>query len=685
MRTTQQTTGPSWWRPAHNASPWLRGDLGSVCGAAGALSLGLVAQRLLDARTAPAAAALCYGLAMLIFAGSQPASTDEAPAAAALPAPEPGRLAVYLALALGLAAAAFGLLGGNRFRPLGTGLWLASIAVLVAASLPAGARAWLAGRPMGSRDADEGAPGGRSRDAWLGVGVALAAGAFLRLYLLSEIPAEMGTDVPHVYNNIRTILDGEYPIFFPSHPGREGLFFYLAAPLARLFGLSHTTIKLASALVGLACLPIVYLLGAELFGRRAGVCAALLLSISHWHVICSRSGLRAGTELPLMMLAWLWLARGLRRGRRWEFLLAGLALGLGMHTYNAFAAVPLAMAVLLVAEELLRRGAGLRANRANLILWAVAALVAFTPLARYAWDEPRMYVYRAATRVTGLEKALPADLLRVALGNAWRALLMFHYQGDAVYTTNVPFLRELGYLTAVLAALGGALVARRWRSGYNLTVLTTLGIGLLPTALSLAFPQEVPNAFRALGALPPAMLLAGAGLGALWERTAAALQLGQRAVAEGRQGWGGLPAYMLGALLGLGLLGGLAAEARATGYTVFQDFRLSQPRHNYPLSREMARVIDDYAEGEAYSVAWPHWYDGNAVRAQLSRDAAGWHDVPALAPGQPPLSVERALVIVHPSDSATQRLLREAFPGGVFVQHRDWDGYIVFLAFYGAR
>jgi len=594
-------------------------------------------------------------------------------------------LAPGLAVAGALAAGAFLALGGNRFTPAGTALWLAAIGLLVVWSLPAGARDWIAGRCVGHPWRDVRKVRILSRTA-VALALALGVGAFLRLYLLNQVPREMGTDGPLVLGNVRQVLSGEYPIFFVSYPGREGLFFYLTAPLARWLGLSHTTVKLSSALIGLSCIPLIYLLGRELFDRPTGVAAAFLLAVSHWHVICSRSGLRAGSEVPLLILAWLFLVRGLRSGRRWEWLLAGLALGLGMHTYNAFIAVPLSMVVLLLGERVAGRAGRLRAQRGNVLLMVVAAVVAFIPLARYAWDAPQWYLFRVATRLTGLERPLPDDLAGVLASNVWRALRMFHYQGDSVYATNVPYLRQLGFLTAVLFALGAAQVVSRPRKGYNLAVLTTLGITLLPTTLSLAFPQEVPNAFRAIGAVPPAMLLAAVGLASLWRAAQAGLALAEEAAlsaaADRRQG----ATYVAAAVLGLGLVAGLGWEACSTGRTYFQDFCLSQPRHNYAISLEMARIIDDYTDGEAYTVSWPHWYDGNAVRAQLVRsDPSRWHDLQAITPGAPPLTDDRALVLVHPDDAATQALLRDAFPRGVLVTHRDDDGEAAFLAFYGAR
>jgi len=173
------------------------------------------------------------------------------------------------------------------------------------------------------------------------------------------------------------------------------------------------------------------------------------------------------------------------------------------------------------------------------------------------------------------------------------------------------------------------------------------------------------------------MLMAGVGLVGLWRAVAGAWP----ARAEGS----GPATRVLAALLALALAGGVGREVWAAGVTYFKDFRLSQPRQNYSLSLEMARVIDAYS-GEAFAISRPHFYDGNAVRMLLTRrDPAAWHDLVAPAADAPPLdgSLDRVLVIVHPEDTATQEALRRAYPRGVFVEHRDDEDIAAFWAFYG--
>jgi hypothetical protein len=143
------------------------------------------------------------------------------------------------AVALVLGVLAFPRFTGNRFSRDGTILWGLGL-------LSMGLAAWLVGKPSGWRANSARVTSLADRQglhlSWYQVGLllAMAVGAFYRLFRINVIPLEMGPDLPRNYEHIQQILAGEYPIFFTAHPGREPLFFYLAAPFCRLFGLNHT-------------------------------------------------------------------------------------------------------------------------------------------------------------------------------------------------------------------------------------------------------------------------------------------------------------------------------------------------------------------------------------------------------------------------------------------------------------
>ncbi|MCD6519086.1 MAG: glycosyltransferase family 39 protein [Anaerolineae bacterium] len=651
---------------------------------------GMVAQYLVDKRRLLGLGFGLYGLAAVFFVAFLGRKAIEA-GPNAIPGQERRFHWEVLLLSLGMGALAFSQFQGNVFRGPAVILWGIGLALL-------GFVAWQPPKTVSK----EGkrvftAEGLLLRWRHVVLLVFMAIGAFYRLYRIGSVPLEMGCDLPHIYNNIRLILRKEFLIFFPSYPGREGLFFYLAAPLCRLFGLSHLTIKISSALIGVMTLPVFYLLGKELFNAEVGLYAAFFLAVSHWHVILTRVGYRACT-LPLVLaLMWYFLLRAFKTGRRWFYAWAGFFLGLGFYTYNAFMIAPLLVLAFLVGEIVLGRGKMLFHHWQGLLLLAITALFVFIPLGRYALEEPSTYFFRAATRITSIERSLPRDILRTLLDNLRKAFLMFNYRGDAVFIANVPGLRELSFFGAIFFVFGVAYLLWRWRQGYNLSVLLGLVIMLLPTALALAFPQEVPNAIRAIGALPAALMIPAVALALLRRRLAELFpseEQKERALVFFVGGerrwlwrWHWWPTSRHLWILAFALF--FVWEVRALYPIYFDRYVAHLPDHNYSISLAMARVIDDFADdGEAYIKVMPYWYDGNAVRAQLRRADQSWHnELSELSLDRPPFvgPPGKFVVILHPQDVQSLQLLRQAFPRGIVLTHRDDQGKVAFLTFYGER
>lgn len=659
----------------------------------GALVCAVAAQYLLDKRWSAGWAVCLYAAATILFVWLHRHQALENEHAGPWASRRPLRW-IWVVVALALGALAFPRFMGNLFRPDATLLWLGGLVILgLAAWSPRAEGADPNGASDEAGDNCRGIVLTYARLALLGI---MLIGGFYRFYRLDLIPQEMGCDLPHNYNNIRMILRQEFLIFFPSHPGREGLFFYLAAPLCRLFGLSHLTIKMSAALIGVLTLPLIYLLGKELFNREVGLYAAFFLAVSRWHIALVRVGYRASTVPPLLILTWYFLVRALKTQRRWFFGLAGLFLGLGLYTYNAFAVAPLFVALVLASGFLLGRGRALLANWDSVVLLVVVAIYVFIPLGRYAYEEPRTYFYRAATRITGMEAPLPQDVTGTVLRNTAKTLLMFNDRGDGAFVANVPFERQLGFFTATFFVLGAAYALWRWRHGYNLTVLLALIVMLLPNFLTLAFPHEVPNAVRAVGALPAAVLLPALSLGAARRRLAALYPAGAAREFRLVISWGDVShqlswrwpwtrRHAWAAILALVL----ATEAYAVYPFYFTRYVNRLPDKNYSISLELARAIDDFADdGTAYVKTVPHWYDGNAVRAQLRRTDQSWHnEIDQLRPDQPPLAGPpgKVMIIVHPEDRAALQLLRQAFPKGIELTHLNYDNKVAFITFYGER
>jgi hypothetical protein len=102
----------------------------------------------------------------------------------------------------------------------------------------------------------------------------LALSFFFHVYRISSVPAEAQSDHVEASEDVRSILNGQYMIYFPRNTGREPTQFYLTAALSHIFGYGFTTLKLTMALVGALNVIPMYWLGKELADRRLGLLAA---------------------------------------------------------------------------------------------------------------------------------------------------------------------------------------------------------------------------------------------------------------------------------------------------------------------------------------------------------------------------------------------------------------------------
>ncbi|GAB4404074.1 MAG: hypothetical protein OHK0052_26760 [Anaerolineales bacterium] len=266
-----------------------------------------------------------------------------------------------LALGAGFLLLAFFLFGGNRFNSLNVYVWLAGLAFMLLAfwewRTPLGEtlRNW--GRALRTPRLPVRWKFSLSRHA-LTFLLVFALAAFFRLYRLNEVPAEMVSDHAEKLLDVWDVLHGQTAIFFPRNTGREFFQFYLTAAVIQIFGTGYSflSLKIGTAICGLLTLPFIYLLGRELGSSRAGLLAMAFAGISYWINVITRVALRFTLYPFFAAPALYFLARGLRRRSRNDFILSGLFLGLGLHGYSTYRIVPIVV-VIAVGMYLLHRQA----------------------------------------------------------------------------------------------------------------------------------------------------------------------------------------------------------------------------------------------------------------------------------------------------------------------------------------
>lgn len=430
----------------------------------------------------------------------------------ALPSWRPALMGVAI---LG-AVVAFLLSGDNTFRRTGVLAWVIGMAALplaVSDVTPARARAWLAERWSRLRVAWRDGP--QIPWFWVLLGLILLLAAFFRFYRLAAVPAEMTSDHAEKLLDVYDILQGQHRVFFPRNTGREPWQMYMTVAVMALFHLplGHLALKVGTSLVSLLTIPAVYFLGREAFDREVGLLAAALVSVSTWHISISRVGLRFPlTALPVA-LSLGFLFRALRSNRRPDYVLCGLMFGLGLYGYTPIRLLALAIAGCVLVKWLLERqdvrAWGWRSFAGNVLLIPLATAVAFAPLGRFMFDDPKMFWFRALSRAPKPGTPL-LEIARQFAHALPRTLLMFNWTGDIVWVNTVPLVPVLSNLAGALLIFG--VVFAVWRLvRFRQTIFAYLFVSgfvlLAPSTLSLAFPNENPSVVRTGGAIPVVFVL----------------------------------------------------------------------------------------------------------------------------------------------------------------------------------
>jgi 4-amino-4-deoxy-L-arabinose transferase-like glycosyltransferase len=555
-----------------------------------------------------------------------------------------------------LALLAFALFGGNRFSLLNVGLWLLSLAFLIRAFWISSPRSknWLQKARTFFLDPHLTL---KITPLWLVVGAAIAFVIFFRFYHLNQVPPEMVSDHAEKLLDVYDVLNGKTSIYFPRNTGREFFQFYLTAAIILLFntGVTFLSLKLGTALAGLFTLPYIYLLGKEVGNRWAGFWAMFFAGIAYWPNVYSRLGLRFPLY-PLFAAPTLYyLIRGLRTSNRNDFILAGLALGLGLHGYTSFRIVPF-LVIIAVALYLIHRqsqGARKQALYGLGVLVAISFVI-FLPLFRFALENPELFAYRAFTRLSDWEQPLPGPAWQIFLQNLWNAVTMFFWSDGGIWVHSVTYRPALDVVSGALLFLGIALLIVRYarnRNWVDIFLIISIPMLMMPSILSLAFPGENPSLNRTSGAIIPVFVIIGIAMDSIVRG------LKSRLTQRAGNGLAGVVVLIL------------VAWASFQNYDlVFNQYQKVYLRSSWNTS-EIGQIIRSFSESigsadDVWVVGYPYWVDTRLVGINAgypTKDYAIWPEQ-----FQDTLTNPRTkLFILNPQDSEGLRKLKEVYPQGV--------------------
>ncbi len=314
----------------------------------------------------------------------------------------------------------------------------------------------LAPRPLATHDAHQ----GPTAHLWLVVGLTVLAAA-LRLHQLGT----WSFDGDEIFT-LRDSLVTRWPA------GPKALLFFLNYHLIRPWhALDELGLRLLPAVFGIAAIPTMYVMTATMLGRRAGLVAALLLTLHPWHVYWSQFAryyslvFLATTVFPVALLFAI-------RDRRAGWAVAGAVAFVAGVLAHPSAALPVAgiaaWALLTERRRLPRR-------------WAlVAALGAVAVLVPIAWHLSRIW------------------RTWYGMGHNWG------HQGAALLLSYVDGLS----LTLVLLALGG--VAWLWSAGHRRLAYALIATVAVPAVFLVAASYIVSVSNSYLLATAPVAFMAAA-------------------------------------------------------------------------------------------------------------------------------------------------------------------------------
>ena len=186
--------------------------------------------------------------------------------------------------------------------------------------------------------------------AALAVVVAVAVGGTVRLWALGAVGFNSDEAV---YAGQAAALAGnaDYAKFFAIFRAHPLLVQFLLSGVLS-FGVSDVAARLLSVAMGLAAIPLIYLLGALLYSRRVGIVAAAVLALLPYHVAVTRQVLLDGPETTLFLLSMLLLALYVARSQaRFLYLFAAAAGLTFLAKETAILVVPVAIAFVLMTPS----------------------------------------------------------------------------------------------------------------------------------------------------------------------------------------------------------------------------------------------------------------------------------------------------------------------------------------------
>ena len=346
------------------------------------------------------------------------------------------------------------------------------------------------------------------------VGILTTIALIVRASMIDHIPFAIHGDEGEMGLVARTVLKGTlrqpFGIEWIGHPN---LWFFLQAAALRLFGDSIGGLRLLSALIGTAAIPICYWFARPHLGRTVAIGGAILLMALPMHIHFSRIALNNIIDPTLGTAGLGLLLSGWRNGKPATFLGSGLLLGLAQHGYFG-ARLLIVLWGVLILHRAVWNGKQFVAQWKGLLLLVLGFGAGLGPLLRYYIENPATYTDRIndlglfqSGRI-GERMQQGESLSGILVDQLWRGFGAFTVLPDVGFFFASP-QPILDGASAVLFVCGLVIALRHFREPIYALLVVWIGCTALFGGVLIG---DSPQTSRYMIAAPAICLLAALGL-----------------------------------------------------------------------------------------------------------------------------------------------------------------------------
>jgi 4-amino-4-deoxy-L-arabinose transferase-like glycosyltransferase len=500
------------------------------------------------------------------------------------------------------------------------------------------------------------------------LGLILIYYVFVASFRLQQLPGEWYGDIFIVHERVLSLLSGTFSFEYSLSAGPLPLL--ATAVFARVFGATYMVYKIASVSFGALNLIFLYLFTKELAGKKAGLLAAILASVTFWHLVMARIG---NTPLMFSMLvasATAWLTARFIQTKTLVALLLALGVSfLGLWTYPAVFPLPLVVlfSVFSVVSKKISRNMLDQAVGVCTLTMAIGVALFSTTITHEKYNFTQGYIGHKLFTIDGCEseqnpftKTCLGIFAKNSLSRIGSTLGMFHIHGDEGFRTNV---REQPHLDRIsgLILLVGLLVWLKNKKTNPWLVLMPVALLLLPT-LAPGIPyKEVPSLPRTLGIFPYIMFL---------------IALGVERIGE-----------LSGKLKPVVLMGMLFVIAYTNLSHYFSAYALGLPENNHAWAAQMAAYIDALDSATDVTLTDCCWGEfgqpePKAIYYSLQNQEGREHiifDTFVTSCDEVDTSKPQVLIF-RPKDEQKIQEFVTCFPEGKLTRHKDARGVASFTS-----